>query len=88
MKSANDNVIISKDELTRKEIMLKDRLYNNSYQPPMSKATLKMLSSKNTNVLADGIRNDSDEIKPRLPPSQVWENVPGTKPTGSEIVYG
>lgn len=50
MKGATDNVIISRDELSRKEMMLKDRLYNN-FPCDYSTQTKKMLRGKSKDVV-------------------------------------
>lgn len=42
MASIEDNVLIAKEELSRKELFLKDRLYNNP-KLPYSKATQELI---------------------------------------------
>lgn len=39
MQSTSDNVIIAKEELSRKEMLLKDRLYRNCAPKSMSGVT-------------------------------------------------
>jgi hypothetical protein len=82
MKSNSDNVIISREELSRKEMMLKDRLYN-KFPCDYSTQTKKMLRGKSKDVVEDGIKNDEEVFNPR----PVMKFPVPDKPTSSEMIY-
>ena len=82
MKGATDNVIISREELSRKEMMLKDRLYNN-FPCDYSTQTKKMLRGKSKDVVDQGIKNDEEVYNPR----PVMKFPVPDKPTSSEMIY-
>jgi len=82
MKGASDNVIISREELSRKEIMLKDRLYNN-FPCGYSTQTKVMLRGKSKDAVDDGIKNDVEVYNPR----PVMKFPVPDKPTSSETLY-
>jgi hypothetical protein len=75
---STDNVIISKDELTRKEIMLKDRLYNN-FPCQLSKQTQKML--KPAEIKEEQFYQIKPEMREKALPMV-------DKPTSGEVLYG
>jgi hypothetical protein len=76
----SDNVIISKEELTRKEMILKDRLYNN-YPCQLSTQTQKMLKGKSKDVTEMG--KDEEVYNPR----PVMKFPVPDKPTSGEVLY-
>lgn len=80
MKGASDNVIISREELSRKEMMLKERLYNN-LPCDYSTQTKKMLRGKSKD--ADALKNDEEVYNPR----PVMKFPVPDRPTSSEMVY-
>lgn len=82
MASIEDNVLIAKEELSRKELYLKDRLYHNP-KLPYSKATQELIKAqpKGTEFGTEQIQSYNDKpvmkfpVKDPVNPSQIlFEN--------------